>query len=83
MKVRGVMPGLKDFLRKPLNTLRILSVPLVIRSFKVADRMGAAAELRGLSSPENTLSLAELHMTGIDLAFLSVNFLLVFFLWAI
>lgn len=83
MRVRGVMPGWKDFFKKPLPALRILLVPLLIRSFKVADRMGAAAELRGLSAPGNSLSLAELELTADDLVFLSVNLAMVSFLWVI
>ena len=83
MKVRGVMPGWKDFFRHPVYTVRIILVPLLIRSFKVADRMGAAAELRGLSAPDNDLRLAKLSMTNDDWIFLSSNLALVGALWII
>lgn len=82
MRVRGVMPNWKDFFRKPVYATRIILVPMLIRSFKVADRMGAAAELRGLSAPGNKLLLAKLSMTTSDWIFLTVNLLLVFTLWA-
>jgi energy-coupling factor transporter transmembrane protein EcfT len=48
-------------------------IPMLIRSFKVADRMGAAAELRGLSAPANKLSLAELRLKNEDWLFLTAN----------
>ncbi len=83
MKVRGVMVSWKDFFKHPVSTVRIILVPLLIRSFKVADRMGAAAELRGLSAPDNDLQLAELSMTNDDWIFLSSNLVLVGTLWII
>ncbi|HIQ38204.1 MAG TPA: energy-coupling factor transporter transmembrane protein EcfT [Desulfocapsa sulfexigens] len=83
MRVRGVMPGWKGLFKNPVYTARIILVPLLIRSFKVADRMGAAAELRGLSAPGNNLQLAELSMTADDWIFLSANLLMVVILWFI
>ena len=83
MRVRGVMPEWKDYFRHPVATVRVMLVPLLIRSFKVADRMGAAAELRGLSAPDNKLSLVELHLTDEDWIFFAVNLGLVSFLWGI
>jgi len=83
MRVRGVMPGWKSFILQPLQAMRIVLVPMLIRSFKVADRMGAAAELRGLSAPGNSLSLSELQLTGEDLFFLFVNLALIIMLWVI
>jgi len=83
MKVRGVMVGWKDLFRHPATAIRIILVPLLIRSFKVADRMGAAAELRGLSAPENDLELAELSMKSDDWIFLIANLILVGTLWII
>lgn len=83
MKVRGVMPGWKDLCKHPLYSIRIILVPLLIRSFKVADRMGAAAELRGLSAPGNDLQLAELSMTSDDWIFLITNLVMVGGLWLI
>jgi energy-coupling factor transport system permease protein len=83
MRVRAVIPGWKDFFAHPIKAMRIVLVPLLIRSFKVADRMGAAAELRGLSAPDNNLALASLRLRQEDLLFLSANLFLVFILWAI
>ena len=83
MKVRGVMPDWKTCILHPLHTLRIFLIPMLIRSFKVADRMGAAAELRGLSSPGNKLSLADLRITSEDHIFFFANLILLMFLWAI
>jgi energy-coupling factor transport system permease protein len=83
MKVRGVMVGWKDPFTHPVSTMRIILIPLLIRSFKVADRMGAAAELRGLSAPDNELQLAELSMKSEDWIFLVTNLALVGGLWLI
>jgi energy-coupling factor transport system permease protein len=83
MRVRGVFPGFGDLFRHPLQTLRNLLLPLLIRSFKIADRMGAAAELRGLSAPDNHLSLARLRWRAADFIFFSVNLLLVLSLWGV
>jgi len=83
MKVRGVMPGWKKIFKHPVSTARIILVPLLIRSFKVSDRMGAAAELRGLSAPGNNLQLAKLTMTADDWTFLFANLLMVVILWLI
>lgn len=83
MKVRGVITGWKDFVRHPLKMTRIALIPMLIRSFTVADRMGAAAELRGLSAPGNRLQLAELSMTKIDWIFLVANITAVGALWII
>jgi len=83
MKVRGVMPGWKEIFKHPVSTARIILVPLLIRSFKVSDRMGAAAELRGLSAPGNNLQLAKLTMTADDWTFLFANLLMVVILWLI
>ncbi len=83
MRVRGVMPGMKDIFRNPLSTLYRLFVPILIRAFRVADRMAAAAEMRGLSGPGNNLILGELHMMGRDWGFLSLNLALIAVLWGI
>lgn len=83
MRVRGVLPGWKDLFIHPLQTLRIMLVPMLIRSFKVADRMGAAAELRGLSATDNKFSLAELRLTIKDWLFFSANIILMTTLWLI
>jgi len=82
MRVRGVLPDWKFFFLHPLKAMRIVLIPMLIRSFKVADRMGAAAELRGLSAPGNDLSLIPLKLTGADLLFLFANLLLILILWA-
>lgn len=83
MKVRGVMVGWKDLFRHPAKVVRVILIPLLIRSFKIADRMGAAAELRGLSAPDNKLCLAELSMTKVDWVFLIANIVMVGALWII
>ncbi len=81
MRVRDVLPGWRDIFIHPLQTLRIMLIPMLIRSFKVADRMGAAAELRGLSAPANKLSLVELRLNTKDWLFLSANLVLITTLW--
>lgn len=83
MKVRGVMPRWRDLVLHPVRVVRIVLIPLLVRSFKVADRMGAAAELRGLSAPDNRLELAELHFDETDTIFLLTNFVVVAMLWAL
>jgi energy-coupling factor transport system permease protein len=81
MRVRGVLPSWQDLFGRPGRTLRILLVPLLIRSFKVVDRMGAAAELRGLSRPGNRLELAEVEFDADDQIFLAANIAVVISLW--
>jgi len=83
MRVRSVMPCWKDIFCQPLVAIRIVLLPMLIRSFKIADRMGAAAELRGLSAPDNNLSLASLRLRQEDRVFLAANLFLVFALWVI
>ena len=83
MRARRVLPGWKNLSCHPLAAMRTVLVPMLIRSFKVADRMGAAAELRGLSSPDNNLALTPLRINGEDIIFLSANLVLVLGLWAI
>jgi len=83
MRVRGVLPGWKDLCFHPVRTLRVMLIPMLIRSFKVADRMGAAAELRGLSAPANKLSLVELRFKNADWLFLAANLIMMTTLWLI
>jgi energy-coupling factor transport system permease protein len=83
MRVRGVMPGWKNFILQPLSSMRLILVPMLIRSFRVADRMGAAAELRGLSAPNNRIVLVPLRLGSEDCIFLTGNLLLILVLWAI
>lgn len=83
MRVRGVMPGARDLLARPQAAFYRLFVPLLIRSFRVADRMGAAAEMLGLTAPANNLTLAGLRLGPSDLVFLGANIALMVVLWGI
>ena len=69
LPVRGIFKTMGFLLRHPKEMVRYFTVPLIIRSFRVADRMAAVAELRGLSQrrpvdQKEPVSLKEIAFAG-------------------
>lgn len=81
IRVRGLVPRFSDLFSRPTYTLHLIIVPLLIRSFKILDRMAAAAELRGLSAPGDNLCFAPLQITSLDIAFFFFNLGVIATLW--
>jgi energy-coupling factor transport system permease protein len=50
MRLRGLQPTLVGFYRHPILTLEYLSVPLLMRSLKIADELSASALTRGIDA---------------------------------
>jgi len=80
MRIREVLPSWQDLARRPGQSLCIMLLPLLVRSFKVADRLGASAELRGLSRRHSGQEV-ELRMTPRDWIFAVSNAVIMVILW--
>lgn len=48
MKLRGIQPNFKNILSHPIATFEYVIVPLILRSFTIADQLSASAITRGL-----------------------------------
>jgi energy-coupling factor transport system permease protein len=48
MRLRGLQPTVLGFYRRPILTLEYLSVPILMRSLKIADELSASALTRGI-----------------------------------
>ena len=83
LKARGLMPGRRDYFIQPVKTLRLLVIPMLIRSFKVADQMAAAAELKGVAAPVKPRKIQPLLFRAADLGFISLNLCLMVAAWAL
>ena len=79
LPVRGFLKTIKYLLKHPKDTVRYFTVPLIIRSFRVADRMAAVAELRGLSQRSPAIQKEPISFK--EIAFIGGNILGVMLLW--
>lgn len=66
MRLRGLQPTVIGFYRHPLLTLEYLSVPLLMRSLKIADELSASALTRGIDATGVRTRYAALVFTRID-----------------
>ena len=83
LKVRGLMPGWRDYFIRPMKVLRLVVIPMLIRSFRVADQMAAAAELKGVSAPTKPQKAHPLIFRAADFGFVSLNLCLMVAAWAL
>lgn len=66
MKIRGITLSFKMIFKKPFDYLEYFLVPILIRSFKIADELSAYAMLRGLDSGKTKTILYDLKFTKFD-----------------
>ena len=83
LKVRGLKPGWRDYFFRPMKVLRLVVIPMLIRSFKVTDQMAAAAELKGISAPTKPRKVQPLLFRTGDTFFVSFNLCLMVAAWAL
>lgn len=76
LKVRGFKITFADFFIRPMKPLKLIVIPMLIRSFKVADQMAAAAELKGVSAPITPQKMEPIFFRPVDFAFVSFNFII-------
>ena len=51
MKIRNINTSLTGFILHPVKNIEYLLIPLLIRSYKIADELAASAMVRGIDSP--------------------------------
>ncbi len=71
MKIRGINFSAKMIIKKPLEYLEYIIVPILIRSFKISDELSAYAMLRGLDSEKQKTKLFDLKFTIFDYLIIS------------
>jgi energy-coupling factor transport system permease protein len=65
-KIRGIDISLRGFLKNPVKTIEYTMVPLLIRSFKIADELAASAMIRGIDRKCPKTALRELKLRAVD-----------------
>ncbi len=82
MKIRGITSSFKMIIKKPLDYMEYFLVPILIRSFKIADELSAYAMLRGLDSGKTKTMLYDLKFTKFDylLIFVIIISTLIFYI---
>ena len=66
MRLRGLQPTVVGFYRHPILTLEYLSVPLLMRSLKIADELSASALTRGIETAGERTRYAALQFRMAD-----------------
>ena len=62
MKIRNINTSFRGFMFQPAKSIEYLLVPLLIRSYKIADELAASAMVRGLDSPRVKTVLYETRL---------------------
>lgn len=83
LKVRGFKITFADFFMRPMKPLKLLVLPMLIRSFKVADQMAAAAELKGVSAPLTPKKVQPIFFKPSDFGFVSFNLAIMMAAWVV
>jgi energy-coupling factor transport system permease protein len=76
MKIKTAQPAIAIMFSKPRLYLRLLLIPSVIRSLRVAEELSAAAELKGISSSKNITNSVPEKWKLPDFAVLSLSLIL-------
>ena len=71
MKIRGINFSAKMIIKKPLDYMEYIIVPILIRSFKISDELSAYAMLRGLDSEKQKTKLFDLKFAVFDYLIIS------------
>ncbi|MDD3394991.1 MAG: energy-coupling factor transporter transmembrane component T [Anaerotignum sp.] len=66
MKIRGIDVTFTGFLRHPAKVIEYTIVPLLMRSFRIADELAASAMVRGIDSGRKKTPLSELSLKAVD-----------------
>lgn len=69
MKIRGIPMNLWHMVTRPGLTFEYISVPILMRSLKIADEMSASALTRGLNKYKETTSLYKIKFKRVDWAY--------------
>ena len=83
LKVRSIMPRFSDIFTAPMTVIRLIVVPMLIRSFKVADQMAAAAELKGVSAPTKPQKVHSISFALNDAGFVILNVTMMVTAWVL
>lgn len=71
MRIRGIDTSAKGFLRHPVQWVEYMLVPMLMRSFKIADELSAAAMVRGIERKGKKTLLYEFKMNPVSLILLA------------
>ena len=70
MKMRGISPSFFGFVRRPLETIECLYVPMLVSAAKVVDELSAAAVTRGIENKARRTCIVPMTFGRVDYAFL-------------
>lgn len=70
MRIRGIGPEPTYLIRRPLETIGYVLVPLLVRSLSIAEELARAAVARGIERPGTKTSLYDLGLSLTDVMFL-------------
>lgn len=81
MRLRGLEPGGRGLVRRPLATLEMVIVPLLASVSRIADDLTASGLVRGLGSPARPTSRIRLSFGAADGVAVALAACLVAFTW--
>ena len=71
MRIRGIDTSVSGFVRHPVQWAEYMLVPMLMRSFKIADELSAAAMVRGIERKGKKTLLYEFKMNPVSLILLA------------
>lgn len=69
MRMRGINPSFLGFVRRPLETIECLYVPMLMSAAKVVDELSAAAVTRGIENKARRTCVVPIRFGAVDYAF--------------
>jgi energy-coupling factor transport system permease protein len=81
MKMRGLTPSLKGFLRAPAINIECVYVPLMMSGARRADELSAAAISRGIENPAKRTSYQLIGFKTADVVCITIAILLLLYTW--
>ncbi|UZJ40539.1 energy-coupling factor transporter transmembrane protein EcfT [Prosthecochloris sp. SCSIO W1101] len=70
MRMRGISPSFFGFMRRPLETIECLYVPMLMNAARVVDELSAAAVTRGIENRGRKTCIIPMRFGVVDYAFL-------------
>ena len=81
MKMRGLTPSLKGFLKAPAINIECVYVPLMMSGARRADELSAAAISRGIENPAKRTSYQLIGFKTADVVCIIIAILLLLYTW--
>lgn len=81
MALRGIGTSLSDLIKKPIQSLEYIYIPLLMNATKVTEDLTVSALTKGLSLPNAFTSIEQLHFKAFDWFYLILASLPLIFYW--